>query len=183
MVIHLQSYKNEPKPVGIENLILYHLANLLCVRTRTSQNNKKVHTTIASKIMGIREVYKIQRPNSAPFQNNNKSILPELSVVEGCQINYDATNSIGESRNKKTRFPHPEQTKSSSEDKWKSCSVVIEKMFFLIWLMANLSAVGLLVYLSTGNTQALHELILQPDDHSFTSHQKKNKKKTKHYFK
>ena len=162
LVIHLQSYKDEPMPVWIENLILYHLANFLCVRTL--QNNKKVQTTKATKIMGRRKVYKIQRPNSAPIENNNKSRLTELFAVklEGYQTHHDASNSIKEESGNKKReemFSQMEQKKSSTEvNKWKSCSIVIERMFFLIWLMANLISIGLLVYLSTGNSHTWHSV-------------------------
>ena len=149
-------------PVWIENLILYHLANFLCVRT--SQNNKKVQTTKTSKIMGTREVHKIQRTNSAPIENNNKSRLPELFVVklESDQTKHDASNSINEEscdKKLKEKFPRTKQKKSSSEvNKWKSCSIVIEKIFFLIWLIANLISIGLLVYLSTGNTHTWYSV-------------------------
>ena len=144
--------------IWMEILILYHLANFLCVKT--SQNKKKVQRTNSCNITGTREVYKIQRPNSASIQINNKSKLPELLVVrfEGYQTNHDASNSINEeSCNEEQEDTYTEQKISPSElNKWKSCSVVIEKMFFLMWLMANLVSIGLLVYLSTGNTHKWH---------------------------
>ena len=167
VVTHLHAIKDEPMSTWVESLFLHRMANLLRIKTSTAMEEKyktKKAGSVSSRQMETTECPEFQRSRSinrrirSPKVSfgrekiNLPGLVPNGSEIRTCHRFYEESNSGN------GKHDQPEKVSVNLETKWIDCADVVERMFFILWLIPNLASFALLMYLSTGNTDMWHTL-------------------------
>ena len=132
LVTHLCWNKNRPMPSWIENKILLRFAPFLCLKPTTYLMKEQIQSD-ESKEMRTKSCQ-----SSGP-QISKKS-PKAIAVIQ----DDERTNGFREQKY--------DVYNGCNVNKWTQCAAAIERFFLILWTSINLGSLGLIIFMTIGNS-------------------------------
>ncbi len=135
------------------------------MRIRFDQGSSLIHPsgkfssdTEDNTFNGFRSLTTLDQENASTTPPSRRKVCPDN--LKSCTSNSTETNFENSARRQGRVWPCTTEGFACVEDadKWIRCAEVVERVFFILWLIVNLGSLGLIVFMATGNNREWEEL-------------------------